>query len=272
MKTYPLLLGKDRRLFGVCTTPSNHRDSLGAIILNAGLLHNVGPFRLHVNLAHDLAELGIPSIRLDQSGKGESPARSELNWKQSVLQDYDDAFVELQKLGVNRSILIGLCSGADDAMQIVSQRTSVCALLMFDGYARKTSAFEARKKAESGGTLKSLLRSASYPLRSLRGIGKSKKSSVAIDLRDWDSDEEMTGILTRFVDNGGHIFAVFTPGQDYYNYEGQFVETVSHARDSAKVREVYFDDTDHTFSRVAHRERLRADVVEWAKSLVDEPD
>src|SRR6185436_6886506 len=47
------------------------------IILNAGVLHRVGPHRLHVILARRIAASGLPSLRLDLGGIGDSIASSD---------------------------------------------------------------------------------------------------------------------------------------------------------------------------------------------------
>ena len=68
----PIQMGKSGALFGILTRASASRE-IGVLILNAGLLHHVGPFRLHVLLARLLGERGFTTLRMDQSGKGARP-------------------------------------------------------------------------------------------------------------------------------------------------------------------------------------------------------
>ncbi|MEM9411005.1 MAG: alpha/beta hydrolase, partial [Planctomycetota bacterium] len=50
--------GPKNNLMGILTTPDESRQVEGApiaIVLNAGIIHRVGPFRMHVDLARQLA-------------------------------------------------------------------------------------------------------------------------------------------------------------------------------------------------------------------------
>src|SRR5882672_2499523 len=65
----PLQFGDGGRLFGILTLPSmligKARELPVFVFLNAGMLHRVGPYRLHVRLARDLSRMGFSSIRVD---------------------------------------------------------------------------------------------------------------------------------------------------------------------------------------------------------------
>lgn len=56
-------LGDEGHLVAVATQPANAADVPGVILLNAGVLHRVGPHRLHVHLARRLAAAGHPADR-----------------------------------------------------------------------------------------------------------------------------------------------------------------------------------------------------------------
>ena len=60
--------GNSNKISGVLTTPSNKSTSNPCIILlNAGLLHKIGPYRLNVDLARNLSEKSFYSFRFDFS-------------------------------------------------------------------------------------------------------------------------------------------------------------------------------------------------------------
>ena len=134
-------------LFSVRVRRPDHNTTLGAIILNAGMTPSFGPFRMNVEIADELAKLGIVTLRLDQSGKGESPLRPELSPGEAALLDFDDCFAHLQGLGVERVLLIGLCSGAFDALRIAHERQQVCGLVLLDGYVERTPGWYLRHHA-----------------------------------------------------------------------------------------------------------------------------
>jgi pimeloyl-ACP methyl ester carboxylesterase len=92
---------------------------LGAVLLNAGAIRRIGPNRMWVELARRWAARGVPSLRLDLEGLGDSDgddARfsdvAELYIPQLVDQ-VQTAIDVVEAQGVaQRFVLVGLCSGA----------------------------------------------------------------------------------------------------------------------------------------------------------------
>src|SRR5215475_3162536 len=76
-------LAPEGQLVGILSHPaanpltSTGSPAPGVIILNAGVLHRVGPHRLHVLLARRLAASGFTGLRLDLGGIGDSIASSD---------------------------------------------------------------------------------------------------------------------------------------------------------------------------------------------------
>ena len=264
----PVLLGKDQRLFGVLTRSDETPAEIGVIILNAGLLHNVGPFRLHVDLARALAQEGIASIRLDQSGKGESPARQGMTRPESMLADYDDSMAKLATIGVKKAILCGLCSGADDSTVIAEQRDSVTGLVLLDGYARRNWRFRLvrlKRHLSKAGNLGKLRRAISRRIaaRNHESRSDSAVDKPSIDIRDWPRHESMKNRIAELLRRQGKILAVFTSGQDYYNHVGQFAATCGLPERRDQITELYFADSDHTYSDPQQRRGLIEAIVDW---------
>ena len=115
-----VLLGPGKSLVGIVTTPRVLEESASstcAVILNAGIIHRVGPNRLHVEMARALANSGLQVVRFDLSGIGDSEARGEsLAPLESALADIRDALDTLSATrGLRKFIVIGLCSGANHA-------------------------------------------------------------------------------------------------------------------------------------------------------------
>ena len=269
MKETALLIGAHRALFGICTE-ADSTHGVGAVILNAGLLHHVGPFRLHVELARRLAGDGIPAIRLDQSGKGESPARQGASFEESMLLDYDDVAAELGKRGVDKIYLVGLCSGADDAMYIAQHRPAVAGLVFMDGYAARTPKYAVKRYGPKALDAGAWARAAGRVTRRLASSPEDNGDGGGggIDIRNWSSKEEMLAAYLQILQNDTRILATFTEGAgDYYNYEGQLAELLGESPVVAShLREIYYPDSDHLFTIHAHRQRLVADIVDWIKS------
>ncbi len=75
MRERAVVFGDPPDLVGVLTEPDGVCRDRGVIILNAGIIHRVGPNRLHVRMARALASLGFPVLRFDFSGQGDSGRR-----------------------------------------------------------------------------------------------------------------------------------------------------------------------------------------------------
>ncbi len=118
----PVELGT-ARLFGMLTEPEHTvRPSPAAVVvlLNVGRMGHSGPARLWVELGRSLAETGVRCLRVDLSGLGDSPTRpgrTELvEFPADAVEDLADIRRAVATDG-NALILVGLCSGADHAIE-----------------------------------------------------------------------------------------------------------------------------------------------------------
>src|SRR5262249_17455448 len=105
---------------GLLTEPSGAIAAPTVIVLNAGLIHRVGPRRLHVKLARRLAAQGFPVFRIDLSGIGDSESRRDaLSAVGGVREDVREAMDVLAHGGRAReSLLLGIGSGAKISYQV----------------------------------------------------------------------------------------------------------------------------------------------------------
>ena len=65
-------LGAEGHLVGSLVQPTRPSASVGVLFVNAGEIHRIGPHRIHVKLGRALAQDGVPSLRLDLTGLGDS--------------------------------------------------------------------------------------------------------------------------------------------------------------------------------------------------------
>lgn len=114
-------------LFGIMTEPPAPSATLPwLVILNAGAAYRIGPGRLHVSLARQLAALGYPCLRIDINGIGDSvsadPSKENDTYAATAFRDVAITCDYLLALQPSRSIvLLGLCSGAYVAFQSAAQ-------------------------------------------------------------------------------------------------------------------------------------------------------
>jgi pimeloyl-ACP methyl ester carboxylesterase len=109
--------GDGDRLFGILSESEEVGDNRTAVVfLNAGANHRVGPNRLYVSLARDLAARGYPAFRFDVGGLGDGgpgPGMSENRvYSKDSVADVRAAMTFLAAIrGVQRFVLVGICSG-----------------------------------------------------------------------------------------------------------------------------------------------------------------
>ena len=128
-------LGASGSLVGVYTEAGEKLDNApGVLILNAGITHRSGPFRLHVEVARRLAASGYPCLRIDLAGIGDSPLRAEeIPEQDGTLSDAQAAMEFLaSQAGCRRFVLFGLCSGADDSHLIAMRDQRVAGIIALD--------------------------------------------------------------------------------------------------------------------------------------------
>jgi len=139
MKETPVLFGPDRSLVGVVSTPDaeGRMAPVACLMLNMGANYRVGPHRINVKLARQLAGHGISGIRFDLAGLGDSgPPRGELHFMEQVVLDMQAAMNLVETmLGIRRFIVIGLCSGATNGVATAMVDPRIVGILLFDGYA-----------------------------------------------------------------------------------------------------------------------------------------
>jgi dienelactone hydrolase len=128
------------RLFGVLAKPVEHPSSgLGAVLLNAGAIRRIGPNRMWVQMARSWAARGVPTLRLDLEGLGDSDGDAERFvdvaelYVPELVEQVRGALDELSARGVaQRFVLGGLCSGAYWAFHGALQDERVAAAFMLN--------------------------------------------------------------------------------------------------------------------------------------------
>jgi len=141
VREIPLLFGHEHGLFGILAEPevldaAGGRAETAILMLNVGTNHRVGPNRLYVKMARAWAARGYRSLRFDLAGIGDSRsaagyANTRLYSKGSTV-DVGAAIERLTGLGVQRFILVGLCSGAYVAFQTALADPRVTGLVLIN--------------------------------------------------------------------------------------------------------------------------------------------
>ena len=271
----PYWINQTAPLFVVQHLPQSASVSKTAvIILNSGFLHNVGPYRLSVDLADAISSLGFVVVRVDQSGKGDSPVRDDLAGREAKLQDFDEVFAHLKETyGVSECILIGLCSGADDALEIAEMRDTVTGLVFLDGFSPVTFGYYFHHYFTRIRYIRSWLRwkkrIKAKRAKELEGGSELQCSTSAfnavISLRRWSDERAVKLMYESVLERGVKIMAVFTGGAgDYYNHSNQLSKGLSSS--TVGLHEVYFQEASHIYPNPVHRAKLVEDLKAWVSA------
>ena len=264
--------GPNRSLVGIYTEPAaadQVPDSPIAVVLNAGIVHRIGPFRLHVDLARRLAASGFRTLRLDLSGLGDSGLRAgTMDAPSRALHDVRDAIDFLQtKHGVDQFVVMGLCSGAFNAHQATVADDRVVGAVFMDGIAFRTFRFYLHY----------------YVLRLFRPrfwrnwwrrqtTGMGKRSS-ALSAGERLAEQEFFGAglrrdttqkeLEQLLERGVQMLFLYTDGYDDIAGREQFQEMYGFAPDSQQLQLEYYDKSEHTFRLSENRHTAVERIASW---------
>lgn len=259
----PHIFGDFDHLMGVVNQPA-HASETGVILLTAGMLHHVGPYRMYVNLARKLEQHGIPSLRFDLSGIGESlPVASAGTSLERAANETRQAMDFLESnYGVKRFVLFGLCSGADDGFNTALGEDRVDGVVLLDGCGYPTADFNKRR-----------IRSHYLPrLQSLSwwkkktGHAHAAPSSLQIgnDIREFPERDVAAKQLQQLVDRGTKLHFVYTGGvANYYNHESQFAEMFHDVEFRGQVTSRFFPEMDHVGILCEDRDKLVGEISSW---------
>ncbi|MBC8440660.1 MAG: hypothetical protein H8D87_13395 [Deltaproteobacteria bacterium] len=268
MKEAIFRYGENSSGLGMVTLPENISEAPVAITLNAGLIHREGPYRLNVLICRMLAQLGYISIRINLSGKGDTPSREGLTNRQSVALDWHQIKQAIyERFGQRNFILIGLCSGADNAIKITAEESDVCGLVIIDPVSLKDVGFRKRQfisKISNPYKWLNLSKNIYSRIRRLLGIEKDIYEEMA-GMRDAPTSDEMQNAFIHIVRRQGKVLAFFTSQTlNHYNQHGQFVRALDIPEFETCCTEVFWPLADHVFKVQTHRDRLIERIYEWA--------
>jgi alpha-beta hydrolase superfamily lysophospholipase len=279
----PFVFGTSHRLFGVLVRPRAARADCPAVIMtNAGTVHRIGPHRLYVELARELAELGFPVLRLDLAGIGDSAVGTSpenLCYPATGLADCQEAMNVLRaRLGVQRFVIAGLCSGGDIAFQLGLKDPRVAGVVMMnprtfcvhdlalvEAYkgARyyQDSFFKKEKWLKLLRGEVDLVRVARMVAPKLKGMAKHALGRLRPkrDTEHADVPECLQLMAKRGVDTF-LLVAVHDPGVDYVDVH--FGKRMQALASVANYRREDLQGTDHTFTSVWAQQHVRATVKE----------
>ncbi|MEP4546051.1 MAG: hypothetical protein ABJ000_07715 [Saccharospirillum sp.] len=260
--------GEHQHGIGVVSEPDDTSTSPVVVLLNAGLSHRAEPYRLNVLLARRLAALGYIALRVDLSGKGDSPTRESMSNRESVSLDWTYMKQSLEILYGPRTVLMfGLCSGADNGIKLCAQDPDIKGLILLDPVSRQDPGFARRDLLRKLTNLSKWQNIHKILLRRFKQ-STNKESSLLdspMDLRDEPNDEDMDQCLSGIVKKDGRVLALFTSQTLYhYNKCGQFASAMGIDGLTPVTEEFFWPNAKHIYPVEMHRNRLIETVADWA--------
>lgn len=275
----------DDSLFGILSIPDQPL-SRGVLIVVGGPQYRVGSHRQFTLLARYLATAGIPVMRFDYRGMGDS--EGEIRTFENIHDDLhtaiDQFFFALPHL--KELVIWGLCDAASAALFYAHQDQRITGLILLNPWVRTeqsavktyikhyyaTRLFQPDfwRKIRSGRyNPKATLR---FLFQSLFTLMKKERNEIpSIDSLHSDSNrtplpERMLTGLNRFT---GKVF-IITSGDDLTAKE--FLDLINHSRDwdiALKIKKAeckHLPDANHTFSSSEWRNQVATLTESWVKS------
>lgn len=263
--------GDAESLVGI-VTPAAAPNGTAVVLLNAGVIHRVGPHRMNVQLARRLAARGFTAMRFDLSGIGDSrSAVGELSFRERSVVETRAALDRLARdHGARRFVLFGLCSGADNALATALEDPRVQGLVMVDPFTYVTRRALGRKlvaKARSlGGPRRIVAWGLSVARRKVSARLAARKTTEESEPTQYGRvaprADEFLGWLQKLVDRKAGILALYSGALgERYNHEDQLFEVFPALR--GRVDRAWFPEANHTFTARGEMLRLIEHATDW---------
>jgi pimeloyl-ACP methyl ester carboxylesterase len=271
-------IGRPEPLAGILCEPEEIDPSRPAVLLlNSGVMHHVGACRLSVRLARRIAETsGLPSLRFDFSGIGDSaPRRSLESHEDTLLGEVREVMDHVSKTrGIDRFILFGLCSGAYASFRTAVADERVVAIVQIDGWCFPTRKSTLRaygpKLASPAAWGRALLRGGA----ALRGAetGPTGAEIAGVDSRDFEvadfgaeptRDDVESGLET-LVARGVRMLNVFVGRRIEYNYPEQYRDCFGAVDFRDLLTLHYLPDANHIVTDPGHQ----AEILGWVEGFL----
>lgn len=276
--------GDNDRLLGILTEPAGQKPvgDIAVLLLNAGIIHRIGPHRLNVKLARHAASSGYPALRFDLSGLGDSaPAGLSNDFADQAVSDIAAALdcIE-QQTGCRRVVGVGLCSGADNLFNAAGSDPRLCGLMLLDPYAY--ASFTAKvmflaQCASNAGHWKRLAFKMGQRLRPFpaSGADETAETEASDDDRDAPPRLEFGARLLEIVRRGTRVSLIYTENSSSaINAAGQFRRRFREFDFGDSLEVSVYSDVDHTFTRLSSQHRLMGELdrfLDRCRSMSREP-
>jgi alpha/beta superfamily hydrolase len=280
VKETVVLFGPEKSLVGVITDPPPEARRLerpAVVLLNAGLLHRVGPNRLYVRLARRLASSGLVVARFDLSGVGDSrPIADGSGFTQRAVAEARACMDLLAATrGASRFVVGGLCSGADHGLLAAGEDSRIVGLALLEPVSAPSTAQVVDSYRDR------LLRPASWA-RLLTGrsevltilaervrarLARGPRRSTGPAPVPASDAESPANLMRRFAARGGAVCLVYSAGNPAHYHYRSVLRRQLDGVPAGRLRVVVVGETDHVFTPLSSQGRLIDALCDWTGTL-----
>lgn len=277
------LLGLSESLVSIITEPSakvqdNGRPAI--LLLNAGVVHRVGPNRLYVRVARRLASHGFLCVRFDHAGVGDSPPpNNDMPYAERWINETQEVMNWLTKhYGARQFCLMGLCSGAMTSFNTACCDSRVVGIVLLNvqglggsldwfwyignrldprEYIRKFYAFWRIQKNLKGNAPSS---------RVARGVCDRFKNVVKQSAKSASLVSQIASDLEKLIDRNVHLLWASSE----MDASREYLRIITDGVHRGRKYDEYIDyatipATNHTFDTIPAQERVLSTIEEWVK-------
>jgi pimeloyl-ACP methyl ester carboxylesterase len=272
MKESLVRFGAETSMVGIVTVGEEaHPMKVGCLLPNIGLAHRIGPHRLNVKVARKLAECGFPTLRFDLSGVGDSPnVRTSDDVIAQAVVDMRHAMDHLQEhYGIQRFLVFGICSGAQNGYFLASKDDRVVGLMMYDGFdfpsfRSKLDHFIFQFRAAPWSSIgrRVLLRVRSKSQRKPDDI-----FAAALDEMH-PTSTQFRNVLQQLVSRGVKIFIFYSGSRRASDNNRGLLGGLGSPSLLDKITYRFDAELDHTATSLASQQRLLSMIGDWARQVV----
>lgn len=281
MRESAILFGETKSLVGIVSDPPDASNNIGFIFLNAGFTHRVGPQRMSVRFARDLADMGFTCLRFDHGGIGDSRRRMDsIPFAEAAIEDGIAAMDFLQATrSISRFIVAGVCWGADNAVRVCEADARVVGVMAVDFYSVPTvrhlfRIYPARLLAARSWA--NILRGRSRILGQMKAFVVAVAKSMVHGKSESDDilpampAEGVVTLIRQLVDRGVFLsFAFASSAVSYDQYISKFRQPMTELVPTGRMEVGIFKAADHLFTLRHNQTRLWEFTEKWARGVAE---
>lgn len=274
--------GPAGRFVGILTrddSAGGNPAEVALLITNAGIIHRVGPHRLHVRLAREMAAIGVPCLRYDLPGIGDSDSVGGAQIAQMKLTATRAAIDRLQRMGVaRRFVIMGICSGADHSLltSVVDPRIAG-AVVIDPTTVFETSRHRVNRTLQRASRLfvpRVLWRLVTGRYRILDRLAGPQEAPIyglprAPDPEDEEARKQAAQALGTLASRGTRLYMIMTGHtRMVFSYRKQIVDAFPEIEGLPEVLRVdHLPSAGHTFGSEADRAHLISGVTDFLMTI-----